>query len=294
MRPNPPIVVFVDVEGVLRDRPRPSFAAAASTLKLLARDEVPLVLCSSRTRAEIEHLQQELGITHHPFISENGGAAFVPAGYFASGVPSAREVAGYWAVEFGRPYAAVVDTLHRTAERLRIEVRGFSDMSVEEVARECHLPLLQARLAKLREYEELFYILDPSPSARSRLFKALHAQHLRCISGHRYDHVGAPVDNGVGVELLGTLYRRAFGPMLTVGLAAPLAEGRLLQLVDYPVIVQHDEANATPRLLKKASTTHLIAADNEAGWAEAIVDIVARLRGRFTQSSFVTAARDDQ
>ena len=137
------------------------------------------MLCSSRTRAEIEAIQQELEIAH-PFVCESGGAVFIPRGYFGFAVPGARDLAGYEAVEFGRPYAEVVQKLHRTAERLAIEIVGFSDMSVEEVARDCHLSLLQARLAKLREYGERFRILDSNELARNRLVRALKANRLRC------------------------------------------------------------------------------------------------------------------
>jgi mannosyl-3-phosphoglycerate phosphatase len=219
MRPGLPIVVFSEIDGVDCARAG-SFVTAANALKHLAPDQVPLVLCSSRTRAEIEEMQQELGI-RHPFVCESGAAAFIPVGYFDFDVPNARDRAGYQAVEFGWPYAEVVHTLGRTARRLGIEVVGFSDMSVDEVARECHLTLLQARLAKLREYGERFRLLDPGETTRSRLFRALKAVALHCVTGERFDDVGRAVDNGVGVNLLCSLYQRAYGGVLTVGLASP-------------------------------------------------------------------------
>lgn len=265
MRPNLPLVIFSDVDGVLRDPPPHSFAAAASALECLSRERVPLVLCSSKTRAELEHIQQELGIDH-PFVCENGGATFIPRGYFGFEVPCVRDVAGYEAVEFGRPYPEVVETLHRTAQRLRIDVIGFSDLSVEEVARECRLTLLRARLAKLREYEEPFRLLDPSPAARERLLEGLHAAGLRCITHGRYEHVGAPVDKHLGVNMLRTLYRHAFDRMVTVGLADTLADHDLPRLVDYSVIVQDDD--------------RVKGAVDIVGWAEAVAELVRELRGR--------------
>src|SRR6185437_13348326 len=116
-------------------------------------------------------------------------------------------------------YSDVVDLLHRTADRLRIEVVAFSDMSIEEVARECGLPLLQARLAKLRDYEELFRFVDPGSAGRSRLFKALEGVNLRGRKGGRFDRVGAPVDGAGGVSLLTSLYRRGRGDVVTICVA---------------------------------------------------------------------------
>jgi predicted mannosyl-3-phosphoglycerate phosphatase (HAD superfamily) len=143
-----PVVVFSDVDGVLCDPHTHAFADAARALSSIDDMPVSLVLCSNKTRAEIESIQQALGL-HHPFVCESGGAAFVPAGYFGFDVPHARDIAGYQAVEFGRPHAEIAQALRRTATRLRVDIVAFSDMSVDEVARETGLSLLQARLAKL-------------------------------------------------------------------------------------------------------------------------------------------------
>jgi predicted mannosyl-3-phosphoglycerate phosphatase (HAD superfamily) len=201
----------------------------------------------------------------------------IPAGYFGFAVPGARDLAGYQAVEFGRPYAEVARTLHRTAERLRIEIVGFGDMSVEEVARDCHLPLLQARLSKLREYGERFRVLDQVEITRGRLFRALEGAHLRCTSGGRYDQVGAPVDNSVGVNALLAFYNRACGPVLTAGLVDALADGRVLELVNRPVKVPDDDPEN--------------GGVDVVGWAETIVDIVDDLRRQ--ESSRIEAMRED-
>ena len=81
---NPPmnnekrLVVFTDLDGCLLDHDSYSFAPAAEALAVLAAQGIPLVLCSSKTRAEIEMLQQDLGVAH-PFVSENGGALFLPS-----------------------------------------------------------------------------------------------------------------------------------------------------------------------------------------------------------------------
>ena len=72
----------------------------------------------------------------------------------------AIDIAGYGVVEFGKPYAEVVALLHRAADRLGIKVVGFSDLSVEDVAIDCDPPLLQARLAGLRKYNEPFRVVN--------------------------------------------------------------------------------------------------------------------------------------
>ena len=169
---SPTYIVFTDVDGCLVDHSTYSFQEAAGTLARREARGVPVVLCSSKTRAEIERLQQELG-TAHPFISENGGAVFVPDGYFPFDLPGAKRIGGHDAIELGRPYAEVVELLRRAATKAGVSVIGFSDMTVSEVAQDCGLSLPAARLAKLREYDEPFRILDGDPVGKARLFRGL-------------------------------------------------------------------------------------------------------------------------
>lgn len=256
-----PLVVFSDVDGVLSVPEMPTFATATA-LAPIVRAEVPLVLCSNKTRAELEVLQQELGI-QGPFICEGGGAVFVPRAYFAFDVPDSREIAGYHAIEFGRPYRDVVEQLHRAAARLQIPIVGFSDMTVDEVAHDYGIPLLRARLAKLREYQEPFRFVDADAAARRRLVKALHAVNLRCVNRGRFYHAGATVDSTVGVTVLCSLYRRMFGKITTIGLADGFADDDLLRLMDHRIIVQDDgDASGVVDILD---------------WARAIVEAVTEL-----------------
>jgi mannosyl-3-phosphoglycerate phosphatase family protein len=164
----PPLLVFCDLDDTLFDPQASIDGAARRAVGRLVRARIPIVFCSSRTRGELELIQQELAI-NQPFVSESGAAVYIPQGYFPLRAEQAVVVPGYEVVEFGKPYADIVDVLHRTAGRLGVEVRAFSDMSVDEVANACALPLLQARLAKLREYSEVFRIVDSRPGAPSSL-----------------------------------------------------------------------------------------------------------------------------
>lgn len=286
-----PLVVFSDLDGTLLDRYTYAADAAIEGLARLAHERIPLVFCSSKTRAEIQLVQQALGISH-PFISENGGALYIPDGYFTFELFEARRIPGYSVVEYGRPYAEVVEALHGAASRLKINVVGFSDMSVAEVARECQLPLLQARLAKLREYDEPFRIVGSVAGARPRLYRALHAARLGWIGGGRFEHAGALVDKGIAVKRLTALYERATGPCLTVGLGDAPNDVSLLSQVDLPVVVRTDDQRASREVLAKVPAAMLTRAAGPAGWAEAVVEIVDDVgRGRLTAPALASRSR---
>ena len=277
MTRHPRIVVFSSVDSVLGDTGRE--VVRGRDLRRLAEAGVALVLCSSHTRAQLEWVRQELGIVH-PFVSENGGAVYIPEGCFGFEVPNAREVAGYRAVEFGRPYADVVHDLRETADRLQIGITGFSDMSVEEVAAECRLSMLQARLAKLREYTEPFRLHDADPRARGRLMKGLHAANLTAVNpGGVFDCVGAPVDAELGVNLLVMLYRRAFPGIATVGLGSSLRDVPLMQRADRAFIVDAEDDQLIRRLLGRVPHARVMSRPGLAGWLQAI-EVIADAQAR--------------
>ncbi len=135
------LVIFTDLDGSLLDRDTYSFAAARPALLELRRLQVPLVLCTSKTRAEVAPLRRRLR-NAHPFIVENGGGIVIPRSYFGRGMPTR--------IELGRPYPEIAAALDDLARRSRVRVRGFHQLSVTRIADATGLSLTEARLAKKR------------------------------------------------------------------------------------------------------------------------------------------------
>ena len=212
--PMPPAVVFAGIDN-LPLAIDASHRRLPSLLATLEKERIVLVFCSFRTRAGMEGFRQSIGV-FHPFIVENGGAVFVPRRYFGSDLEQARAAAGYQAIEFGLGYEMVVDRVRRTAEQYRLAVRGFADMSIDQVARECGLSLLEARLAKLREYAEPFRVLRADPAAERRLLGALESSGIWCTRHGAFLHGASVLGPGAAVAALTALYRATFGAVLTV------------------------------------------------------------------------------
>jgi mannosyl-3-phosphoglycerate phosphatase len=212
----PPAIVFAAIDeaplGIDDGHRRlPELLAA------LAAERIVLVFCSLRTRAQIEGFRQSVGI-FHPFVCENGAAAFVPARYFGSDLRNARAVAGYQAIEFATRYEATVPAVRRIAEQCRVGIRGFADMSVEEVARERGLTLLDARLVKLREYGELFRLAQPNALAERRLLRMLQSAGISCFNHGGFVHAATVDGPASAAAVLTRLYKAAFGHVLTAAM----------------------------------------------------------------------------
>jgi mannosyl-3-phosphoglycerate phosphatase len=100
------LVFITDLDGTLLDA-NYSYEAAQSALKLLRDLGIPLVLCTSKTRAEVEFFRLWLN-NQHPFIVENGGALYIPEAYFPMSIDAAVHRDGYAVIEFGAPYGELV------------------------------------------------------------------------------------------------------------------------------------------------------------------------------------------
>jgi len=268
-------VIFTDVDGTLIDHTTYSIEAAAGALARLVERGVPLVLCSSKTRAEVERLQQELG-TAHPFIIENGGAVFVPPGYFPFPVPGARRRAAYEVIELGRPYEEVVDALRRASARSGVAVVGFNDMSVEKVAADAGLSLSAAALAKRREYDEPFRLLPGLEAGLPNLVQALASEGFRCTSGGRYHHACGLTDKGDGVRLLTGFFKSAYRDVVTVGIGDGPNDIPMLLAADIPIVVSNRASGTTAEVLQSVPGARVTDREGPDGWREAISELLSR------------------
>jgi len=85
-------IVFSDLDGTLLDHNTYGWQEAQPALNLCKNRHVPIVLVSSKTRAEMEFLRRSLSISA-PFVSENGGGIFskvITLRSFPPGPPSIR------------------------------------------------------------------------------------------------------------------------------------------------------------------------------------------------------------
>jgi len=261
-------IVFTDLDGTLLDARTYSFDAARPALDLLQKKNVPLVICTSKTRAEVELWRTKLG-NEHPFIVENGGAVYVPKDYFPFGVPGARQRNGYMVLEFGKSYQDLVKELKQMAADSGCEVLSFADMSVAELAQRSLLPVQQAELAKQREYDEAFEILS---SGAYRLLEVIERKGLKWTRGDRFYHILGNNDKATAVECLTALYRKAHGEVQTIGVGDGWNDVRFLSSVDVPVLVRSPYDTAIKRAEPRCIVTD---APGPHGWNHALLNLLA-------------------
>jgi mannosyl-3-phosphoglycerate phosphatase len=262
-------VLFSDLDGTLLHPLTYSFDPARPALDLIKERKIPLVLVSSKTRAELEAWRVRLG-NDHPFVSENGGGIFIPGGYFpfpAGG--SAR--APYEVITLGMPYEEVRRCFAELRTKLGASVRGFGDMSVDEVQELTGLAREEAELAMHRDFDEPFIFAG---KIDYRFLQAIEGRGLRWTRG-RIFHIMGDHHKGRAVTMLSRLYEQHFGPITTIGIGDNLNDLPFLLTVDRPVLVQKlsdppDEKVRIPGLVRTKGV-------GPQGWNEAVLQLLGTI-----------------
>jgi len=260
------IIIVTDLDGTLLDSKTYSFEEARPALELIKKKHVPLVLCSSKTQAELGVWRIRLE-NRHPFIVENGGGIFIPEGYFPFPVEGETRN-GYRVISLGMPYAGIREQFTRLRDKLKIPVTGFGDMTPDDVAALTGLSHDEAVLAKQREYEEPFVFPG---AADERMLQAIEASGLRWTQGRLF-HLMGNHHKGKAVALLRTLFERARGPAIVAGLGDSLNDLPFLLAVDHPVLVRREEGCYDPKItIPGLYCTQKI---GPAGWNEAVQTVL--------------------
>jgi mannosyl-3-phosphoglycerate phosphatase len=279
-------VFFTDLDGTLLDHRTYAWTAARSALRALARQQQPLVIVTSKTRAEVLPLLCKLE-RREPFVVENGGAIYVPVGYFPFRIADAdRAGRGWQRVALGTPYQMLVAALRTAARRARVSVRGFSQMPAREVAERTGLELTGARRARRREFDEAFIILDGDRRAWPRLRAEIRWLGLRTTRGSRFFHIMGANDKGMAVRRLAAWFRRVEGGRVrTVGLGDSPNDVPMLRAVDFPLLVARPGGRYDLATSAAVPTARRAGAIGPKGWNRAVLRLLL-------PHSTGTAARD--
>jgi mannosyl-3-phosphoglycerate phosphatase len=238
-------VVFTGVDGGLLE-PAGGWDAARAALGTLARLRIPLVLCSSRARAELLLFTRLWGLDA-PMIVENGAAVLVPTGHFRSGVPGAV-----------RDGDCDRLTLGPARERLAREL--------QELAREAGV-----RLPPVAEgYEHTVPVRLEEPEAAELAARA-QGRGLSLVRGPRYWHLCGGADKGLAVRTVMSLYQRE-GPLpRAIAIGAWPTDVPMLKAVHRPVVIPTPEGAIDPDLAAALPRAVRAGRGGARGWSEAVL-----------------------
>jgi len=270
----PKLLIFTDLDGTLLDQETYSFKQALSALEVIQRKGIPLILSSSKTRAEMEVYRRELR-NNHPFISENGGAIFIPKEYFSFQFPYDRELDGYAVLELGTFYLQIIEVLKSIREETGIQIIGFSDLNEEELTSLCGLTLEEAKFAKKREYDEPFMIKGGLKEIEI-VKEEIKKRGMGYTWGGRFHHIFGKNDKGKAVEILKELYKRQCVIITTVAIGNSLNDLPMLLAVDRPIFLKK-AGTPLPEVLSFKKKVKVIDGIGPKAWNFAILEVIKDL-----------------
>jgi len=269
------LLVFTDLDGTLLDHDTYSFEKALSSLMLLRKKEIPLILCSSKTRAEIEVYRKKLKNTN-PFIPENGGAIFVNRKYFRIKLEGFADKLGYWVKELGTTYPLLRKELVQVTSKFGQPVYGFADMNPKEISSFCGITYRDAELAKWREYDEPFYFLKSVDEETLKEIKAEFAKRgFNLVRGGRLFHLTGQNDKGKAVKILTDLYQQQFNAKCKViGLGDSMNDLPMLKACDLAILVKKPDGSYDKDVVSEIKPNFADGIGPE-GWNKAIFEVIA-------------------
>jgi mannosyl-3-phosphoglycerate phosphatase len=264
-RPEPPFLVFTDLDGTLLDE-HYDHGPARPALERLRRRVIPLVLTSSKTLAEMRALRATLDLAH-PVIFENGAGIAVPPGYFEGEGGPGLEVE-----TFGPGYAELREILDDLRERRGYPFRGFGDMGNAEVARLTGLDELSAARARQRIGSEPG-IWEGSEAVRQDFIRDIASEGLRAMRGGRFLHVMPKVDKATAVAALVERYTAAWGkaPVVIAAGDSP-NDADMLLAADEAVVIRRPDGTWMP--VKRRQGLHRSPQIGPEGWRHCIDEIL--------------------
>lgn len=268
------MIVFSDLDGSLLDHDTYDWQPARPALDELQRRDIPVVLVSSKTLAELKDYRAQLDL-QHPVVAENGAALHVPDDYFS--VPVGSPGAATMRSELQSAYAAIKRATDFNCE-------AFFELGLAGIMRETGLTEEQARRANDRVASEPILWLDSDERA-AQFEQQMNARGLYCTRGGRFLHLTGDTSKASAVHQLLEAYSRKWPDtsLTSVSLGDGPNDLGMLASTDIAVVIpgKHKHSmtfESQNRILRPT-------ASGPRGWNEAMLALLAEQQNKPQQTN---------
>jgi mannosyl-3-phosphoglycerate phosphatase len=264
-------LVFTDLDGTLLNHHDYGFEDALPMLRRLDDMDIPVIINTSKTLAELQRWVIRLN-SRHPFIIENGSAVIVPVNYFPTEQLQGLNIdseSGHYILRKG----AEIEGLQAFVDAFDPDAVDLSRCSPAEARRLTGLDDSEARLAQNRQYSVPLAFNDSNDELP--FMAAAREAGFRTLKGGRFLHLLGDCDKGRSMLALRDLYQSALA--CSFGIAAlgdsPNDKDMLLQ-ADHAIIVHSPSSH---RLQFAHANCYHCRKTAPHGWVEGIESLLSSL-----------------
>ncbi|MBP1749117.1 MAG: hypothetical protein H6Q52_1656, partial [Deltaproteobacteria bacterium] len=165
--------------------------------------------------------------------------------------------------------------LRRTVLELReagYDIKGFGDMTTEEIVLATGLSRAEAAMAKMREFDEPFTFRGDARELEG-LVNAVKQKGFDITQG-LFFHILGNSDKGKAVSILIDIYRRHYGEIVTIALGDSANDIPMLLCVDHPIIVRKSNGSYDPHFARENFVC--AAGMGPEGWNIAVTELLGQ------------------
>lgn len=250
-------LIFTDLDGCLLDKKNYDFSAAIPMLQKLRQMEIPLILCSSKTQAEMHRLSRVMNLAPAPMTCENGGCIVWPQRF--------SEVSQACAAVPGAARSFILTVLKGLKQEFHF--RSFHDLGIDGVMQTTGLEREHAEEALDRSCSEP--LLWDDAAVRMDLFKRqLQLADLTLTQGGRFWHVAGRIHKGDALTQVVETYREVVKqPVVTVAIGDSPIDQPMLDIADYSIGIPQPDGQLRVAVHSDPKRGFVAGEHGPAGWA---------------------------
>lgn len=265
-------LIYTDLDGSLLDHFSYQHKEADPVLAELNNQDTPVILVSSKTRAEMLFIRESLN-NQHPFIVENGAAVFIPVGYFEQQPEDTFEQNGFWIKTFTEARQRWQMMINALKTEFSDQFTTFADAGIDGIIAMTGLNIHAAAKAARREFGEP--VAWHGEQAKKLAFiDRLTQSGAHILQGGRFMHVSGDCDKGKALQWLSKLYQKDAAKTQHISLAIGDSDNdkSMLEQADVALIIP-SPVHELPEL-ERQQGCFIAKHPGPAGWAEGVCRIL--------------------
>ena len=271
-------IIFSDLDDTLLEHDNYKWEKARPALEYCINSNIPVILVSSKTRAEILTIYEAMGLDF-PFVSENGGGIFFPLGHEKFLRDRKLSISGgLIKLTLGIPYNELVVHLKAIKEETGLLLKGFSQMTPSEIMDLTGLTENQCTQALEREFDEPFIVRRPEKGDAELLCSAAEKRGLKISEGGRFFHLHGESDKGKATCWLISFYKERYDSVFSIALGDSPNDYAMFDVVNQPVIIKSLRYLSDVELKERYPGIIITDKYGPEGWNEAVMGLLRTKR----------------